>query len=249
MESYFSTRTAPQRQSRFLGRRHVSKKLWKIVRNREVVRQMSTSILLEFLNRFHGNAVILLLLAAKSRDEHRIARLQRSKSPAVSKSGGRKLTQIERVSFLLFNALISLHLLRAVHNFDLVPSSSPFPPNQVFHCSRKLPLSIQFRSPFSLLFSIRLTPFCSRPPPYPIAIFPARPAFFWERSRSRCCRAIAQMLTQPEFTRGRSFDYLANLSGQVRMYVHLIHLQLETLPFPPTPSPPPPPPSTPPHDR
>lgn len=146
----------------------------------------------------------------------------------------RKLTQIERVSFTV---LIFLHLLRAVHSFALVPSSSPFPPT-VFYCSRKLPLSIQFL--FLSSFSIHLTPLCSRAPPYPIAIFPARPAFFCERSRSYCCRAIAQMLTQPEFTRGRSFDYLANLSGQVRMYVHLIHLQLETLPHPPY---------TPPHDR
>lgn len=86
----------------------------------------------------------------------------------------RKLTQTERVSFLLFAALISLHLFRAVRAASSSPSLLLLRPFSNAY-SRTLPSVHRF--PFSTLLSIS-SPFARAHRPYPIAIFLARPSIF-----------------------------------------------------------------------
>lgn len=86
----------------------------------------------------------------------------------------RKLTQTKRVSFLLFAALISLHLFRAVRAASSSPSLLLLRPFSNAY-SRTLPSVHRF--PFSTLLSIS-SPFARAHRPYPIAIFLARPSIF-----------------------------------------------------------------------
>lgn len=114
-------------------------KLWEIICNHKIIRQIPIFIPIQFLNRFHGNAIPTVVFEASF--FHRIffpcSFLGKSKRAGslvyndqtirLYPSLQRKLTQTERVSFLLFAALISLHLLRAVHDsisFHLRHSSS-----------------------------------------------------------------------------------------------------------------------------
>lgn len=141
-----------------------------IICNHKIIRQIPIFIPIQFLNRFHGNAIPTVVFEASF--FHRIffpcSFLGKSKRAGslvyndqtirLYPSLQRKLTQTERVSFLLFAALISLHLLRAVHDsisFHLRHSSS----DHLLPFSNDSPSS---PTPFSLLLSIRLAPLFSR---------------------------------------------------------------------------------------
>lgn len=131
----------------------------------------------------------------------------------------RKLTQTERVPFLLFAALISLHLFRAVR---AATSPSPHPffdhfpnvfSNELFpRLTDSLPLSIS-------LLSIS-SPFARARRPYPIAIFLARPSIFL-----RTVSLAPLQGNRPnadaagELTRRRSLRYLARSAIRPGTYV------------------------------
>lgn len=206
---------------------HFRKKLCKIIldRSRSLYKFLSF-ILPWYSNRFRWNAPRGFAkplfpfhqrsFPSRSRSEREVRSFTMIGPSGLYPSLQRKLTQTERVSFLLLAALISLHLFRAVR-----AASSPPHPSLLLRpfsnaYSRTLPSLHRFPS---LSFSPSAPPLLARTGHILSQSFLRAQAFFWEPSRSRRCRAIAQMLTQPELTRRRSLHYLADLSGQVRTYV------------------------------
>lgn len=207
---------------------HFRKKLCKIIldRSRSLYKFLSF-ILPWYSNRFRWNAprgfAKLLFpfhqrsFPSRSRSEREVRSFTMIGPSGLYPSLQRKLTQT-RTSFV--------SLIRCSNLSSSVPRcprglSSPPHPSLLLRpfsnaYSRTLPSLHRFPS---LSFSPSAPPLLARTGHILSQSFLRAQAFFWEPSRSRRCRAIAQMLTQPELTRRRSLHYLADLSGQVRTYV------------------------------
>lgn len=217
---------------------HFRKKLCKIIldRSRSLYKFLSF-ILPWYSNRFRWNAPRGFAkplfpfhqrsFPSRSRSEREVRSFTMIGPSGLYPSLQRKLTQTERVSFLLLAALISLHLFRAVRAASVLLLTLP----SFFDHFPTLTLERFPRFTDSPLYpSLHRLPLCSRAPAISYRNLSCAPKHF---SENRLARAVAGQ--SPKCWRSRSSpgEDRSTISPTyparyVRMYVHLLHLRLET---------------------